>query len=169
MTSIDVGYAQVGYRAAAMLDRLMNGAEVPPEPELVAPAELIPRQTTDSFAADDPMVARAMRFIAENGHRPMQVNDVATAVATTRRTLERRFRESIGRSIAGEITRLRLERAKRRLVETDAPLKDIAKDAGFRVADHFYKVFARVEGMPPSRYREQHQRLFHKRIGNEGT
>lgn len=164
LTSIDLGFGQVGYRAAAMLDGLMSGGKAPTEPELVAPAELVPRQSTDVFAADDPLVARALRFIAENSHMRIQVKHVATAVATTRRTLERRFRASVGRAIADEITRLRLERAKRRMVETDAPLKDVAKDAGFRTADHFYKVFARVEGMPPTQYREAHQQVYPERI-----
>ena len=159
LTSIDLGYERIGYRAAAMLDLLMGGESPPKEPELVAPSELIPRQSTDSYSADDRLVARALRFIAENGHRRIQVKDVAEAVSATRRTLERRFRESVGRSIAGEITRLRLEHSKRRLVETDAPLKTVAKDSGFRTADHFYKVFARVEGIPPTQYREERQRV----------
>lgn len=160
LTSIDLGFGQVGYRAAAMLDRLMSGQSVPAEPELVAPAELVPRQSTDVYAASDPMVARALRFIAENCHQRIQVKHVAAAVATTRRTLERKFNETMGRSIAGEITRLRLQRAKRRMVETDASMKDVAIDAGFRTADHFGKVFSRVEGISPSEYREHHQKAF---------
>ncbi len=164
LTSIDMGYGQVGYRAAAMLDLLMAGHPPPLEPELVAPAELVPRQSTDVYAADDILVARALRFIAENSHKRIQVKDVAAAVATTRRTLERRFRASAGRAIADEITRLRLERAKRRMVETDAPMKDVASDAGFRSSDHFYKVFSRVEGMPPTQYREERQQAFPEKV-----
>jgi LacI family transcriptional regulator len=164
LTSIDLGFGQVGYRAAAMLDRLMSGGTPPVEPELVPPAELIPRQSTDVLAANDQLVARALRFISENSHRRIQVNHVAAAVAATRRTLERRFRESVGRSIAGEITRLSIQRAKRRMVETDASMKDVAMDAGFRSADHFYKVFARIEGMPPSQFREQRQKAFPEQV-----
>jgi LacI family transcriptional regulator len=164
LTSIDMGYGQVGYRAAAMLDRLMDGCEPPLVPELVAPAELVPRQSTDVYAADDLLVARALRFIAENSHKRIQVMDVASAVATTRRTLERRFRASAGRAIADEITRLRLERAKRRMVETDAPMKDVATDAGFRSSDHFYTVFVRVEGISPTQYREERQQAFPERV-----
>jgi LacI family transcriptional regulator len=159
-----MGYGQVGYRAAAMLDRLMSGGEPPSSPELVAPAELVPRSSTDVFASDDLLVARALRFISENSHQRIQVKDVATAVATTRRTLERRFSASAGRTIADEITRLRLERAKRRMVETDAPMKDVAIDAGFRNSDHFYKVFARIEGIPPTQYREERQQAFPKKV-----
>jgi LacI family transcriptional regulator len=164
LTSIDMGYGQVGYRAAAMLDRLMSGGEPPSSPELVAPAELVPRRSTDVYASDDLLVARALRYISENSHLRIQVKDVASAVATTRRTLERRFSASAGRTIADEITRLRLERAKRRMVETDAPMKDVAVDAGFRNSDHFYKVFARIEGIPPTQYREERQQAFPEKV-----
>ncbi len=160
LTSIDLGYGQIGYRAAAMLDLLMSGQRPAIEQELVAPAELVSRQSTDVYAANDPLVARALRFMAENSHRRIQVKHVASAVATTRRTLERKFTESIGRTIAAEITRLRIERAKRRMVETDAAMKDVALEAGFRTADHFGKVFTRVEGMTPSKFREAHQKAF---------
>ena len=83
-----------------------------------ASLELIPRQTTDSFAVDDPLVAKALRFISENCYRKIQVKHVANAVSQTRRTLERRVRASLGIGIAEEIKRLRLEHAKRRMVET---------------------------------------------------
>jgi LacI family transcriptional regulator len=164
LTSIDLGFGQVGYRAAALLGRLMAGERPAVITELVAPAELVPRQSTDACAAADPMVARALRFIAEHGHQRIQVKHVAAAVATTRRTLERRFRDSLGRSIASEITRMRVQRAKRRMVETDASMKDVALSAGFRGADHLGKVFTRVEGMPPSDYRELHQKIFAQHV-----
>ena len=160
LTSIDTGYSRIGYRAAALLDELMKGASAPKEPILVAPADLIPRQSTDVFATKDPMVSRALRFISEHSHERIEVKEVVAAVATNRRSLERRFRQSIGKSIADEITRLRLERAKRRIVQTDAPMKDIAIETGFRNADHLYKVFSRVEGITPSQFREERQKLF---------
>ena len=164
LTSIDMGYGKVGYHAAALLDHLMSGGAPPDNPELIAPAELVPRRSTDIYASEDVLVARALRYISENSHLRIRVNDVAAAVATTRRTLERRFNEYAGRTIADEITRLRLERAKRRMVETDAPMKDVAIDAGFRNADHFCKVFSRIEGIPPTQYREERQQAFPKRV-----
>lgn len=164
LTSIDMGYGRVGYQAAALLDHLLSGGKPPDAPELIAPAELIPRHSTDVYASEDPVVARALRYIGENSHRRIRVDHVAAAVATARRTLERRFCEFAGRTIADEITHQRLERAKRRMVETDAPMKDVAIDAGFRNADHFYKVFARAEGMPPSQYREERQQVFPQKV-----
>ena len=155
LTSIDLGFEQVGYRAASLLDRMMKGAKPPKIPELVPTIDLIPRQSTDSYAADDPIVSGALRFIAESAHQPIKVADVANETGINRRTLERRFNESVGRSIAGEITRLRLARAKRQLVESGSPLKTVARDSGFRNTDHFHKVFARAEGITPTQYRKE--------------
>jgi LacI family transcriptional regulator len=159
LTSIDMGHEQIGYKAARLLEQMMNGEEVTSEQILLPPSELIPRQSSDAFAAEDPLVAKAMRYIAENCDNPIKVDDVCKAIATSRRTLERKFRDSVDRSIAQEITRLRIESAKRRLIYSDAALKSIAMDSGFRNSDQFYKVFQRVEGMPPSKFRESYQKV----------
>ena len=155
LTSIDLDFELIGFRAAAKLDEMMNGKDAAKTVEYSPPKGLIPRQSTDVLAADDPVVAKALRFIAENGQNRIKVNDVASAVAITRRTLERKFRDSLGRTIAEEIARLRIERAKRLMVETKDSFKALAMDLGFRNADHFYKVFSRVEGITPSQYRNQ--------------
>jgi LacI family transcriptional regulator len=153
LTSIDLGFKLIGFRAAAKLEEMMNGKDSSKTVEYSPPKGLIPRQSTDVLAAEDPIVANALRFISENGQERIQVKDVVSAVSITRRTLERKFRESLDRSIADEIARLRIERAKRLLVETDDSFKALAVDLGFRNADHFYKVFFRVEGITPSKYR----------------
>jgi LacI family transcriptional regulator len=157
LTSIDHGYLEIGYRAATLLKQLMAGRRAPTEPQLVAPAELVPRQSTDSFGVEDQVVRKALRYIAESTHQPIRVSDVAKAVATTRRTLERRFRDTLNRTIADEIGRFRLERAKRFLVDSDAALKVVAQVAGFTDANHLYKAFVRLEGISPTAFRQQHQ------------
>jgi LacI family transcriptional regulator len=163
LTSVDMGHAQRGYRAARLLEKLMNGGDPPKRPVLVPPAELVVRQSTDSYAVNDQLVAKALLFMAENSHEVLKVKDVVVATMTTRRTLERRFRAILGKSVAEEMVRLRLSRAKRRLVETDAALKTVALDSGFLTANHFSKVFSRVEGMTPTQYRQERQNLFMQR------
>ncbi len=101
------------------------------------------------------MVARALRFIAEHGHEPITVDDVVAATPTSRRSLERRFQKAMRRTISEEITRLRLERAKRRLAESDDALKNVAADSGFSSLNHFYRAFVRLEGISPKEYRKQ--------------
>jgi len=155
LTSIDLGHFQKGYRAAELLDRLMDGEAAPAGPELLPPAELVLRQSTDAFAVNDPLVARAWRFLAENSHRKLPVAEVAAEVAVSRRTLEQRFRAATGRSIGEEMIRLRVNRAMRRLVESDEPIKLVAAATGFASANYFSKVFAGVVGVSPTRFRDE--------------
>jgi LacI family transcriptional regulator len=156
LTSIDMGHERRGYQAAALLDRLMKGGKAPDSPLRVAPARLVLRESSDVFAASDPLVARALRYIVAHGERMVEVPEVAKAVGVSRRTLERKFQESVGHSIATEMVRLRLNRAKRRLVMGDVLLKTVAEESGFRTASHFSRVFTRVLGITPSAYQAEH-------------
>lgn len=157
LTAIDLGYRQVGYEAAAMLDDLLADLEKANQREReirqIEPHALHPRRSTDASNVKDPLVATAMRFILEHTHEPIKVRDVAGSVATTRRTLERRFREVLNRTVMQEITRCRLERLKRRLAESDMPIKILAQDSGFNSTRVLYETFVREEGISPSAYR----------------
>ena len=154
LTSIDMGFEEIGYRAAGLLDRLMKGKRPPANPELVKPQKLVPRQSTDSFAAEDPLISNALRFIAENSYRPLTVKDVALAVGLNRRSLERRFNQFSPEGIAKQIARMRIERAKRLIIETRSSLKSIAIECGFRNSDHLSKAFLRIEKLTPSKFRK---------------
>ncbi len=158
LTSVDVGYQKVGYVAAEVLEGLMDGAAAPQEFIAIEPVGLFARQSTDVLAVDDPLVAAAMRYMSENGHQQIHVDDVARRVAASRRSLERRFRKSLGRSIAQELNRLRFERLKRLLLDTDTPIKVLAATSGFIDAKQLSKAFRRVEGITPAEYRRHHRR-----------
>lgn len=155
LTSIDVGYEQVGFEAARVLDLMIDG-EQPPETFIkVPPKALVPRGSTDVFMVADPLVSQAMRFMAERGHTGIGVDEVAGAVFTARRTLERRFQAALGRPIGEELTRLKLERVKRNLVETDESIGRVAVKCGFLDGKQMGKTFTRVVGMTPREYRRQ--------------
>ena len=155
LTSVDLGYRQVGYEAATFLDELLSEKYGVREREIriVEPRALHPRRSTDATTVKDPLVASAMRFILEHTHDPIKVSDVARNAATTRRTLERRFREVLDRTVGQEITRCRIERLKRRLAESNTPIKILAIDSGFNSVRVLYETFVREEGMSPSAYR----------------
>lgn len=155
LTAVDLGYWRVGYEAAAFLDRLLGGGGRAREREIrhVEPHALYPRASTDAAAVKDSLVAAAMRFILDHSHEPIQVGDVARQTAATRRTLERRFRGVLDRTVMQEITRCRLDRLKRRLAESDTPIKILAMESGFNSPRVLYETFVREEGMSPSAYR----------------
>lgn len=153
LTGIDLAHERAGYEAARLLDRLMKGRPAPAAPIRVPPAGIVARQSTDFFASEDALVVAAMRFIAGRLEDAIGVNDVASGVHAARRTLERRFQASAGRSIAAEIRRLRLQRAQRLLLDTDLPIKQVARAAGFDSNQGMYQVFMRVLNIAPSAFR----------------
>ena len=155
LSSFDLGYERIGYEAAALLDRLMDGKPAPQAPIRLEPKELVLRRSTDIYVVNNPLVAAALRFIAEHSHEGIRVEDVAAHARATVRSLERHFREALGRTMMDEIARLRLERAKRLLVESDEPIKHVANNCGFGTLRHFHWAFLQAEGMTPGEYRRQ--------------
>jgi len=153
LTSIDVGYERVGFEAARLLDLMMDGEKPLTRCITVPPKELVPRGSTDVYMVSDPLVSQALRFMAEHGHEGIQVPEVAKAVVTARRTLERRFQAALGRPIAEELTRLKVERVKRQLVETDETVGAIARQCGFTDGKQMGKTFTRIVGVPPREFR----------------
>lgn len=157
LTSVEIGYERIGYEAARLLDRLMDG-EMPPEhPILIPPTGIVVRESTDFVAVDDASIAAALRFIAANSHRDIRQDDVSGAVHMETRTLQRRFQKYLHRPIAAEIRRVRIERAKRELAQTDRSLKQIARDVGFGTPMRMYEVFRRELGITPSQHRRERQ------------
>ena len=163
LSSIDFGFDRIGHRAAELLDSLMDGAAAPKEIIRLPPVELLARQSSDAFAVENPVVSKALRYIAENAHLAVDVDNVASNVNTTRRTLSRLFAKFLGKSVYETITHLRLERVKRQLCESGSALKTIAAECGFSDAIHLCKVFQRIEGISPGEYRKTRSRR--RRVG----
>jgi LacI family transcriptional regulator len=105
------------------------------------------------------VVARARRYIWDNSHLPIGVDDVAHSAGMSRRSLERRFRRVLDRSVNDKIIESRIERAKRILRDTDDPIKLVAVDAGFSNSESMARVFSTRVGISPSRYRASRQDL----------
>lgn len=153
ISSIDYGFDRVGYRAARCLDDLMNDKTAPSLPVVLPPKELIPRDSTDVFASDDELVARALRFISDNCHKPINVSDVVAKLKVCGRTLARRFKKARGCRPIDELIRMRITRAKRLLQEGDASIKQVAEQCGFSSGSQFILAFRRVEEMTPGEFR----------------
>jgi LacI family transcriptional regulator len=157
LTSIEASYEEVGYQAARLLDEWMRGAR--PQSCSIAPRRVIARQSTDFMAVADPLVSASLQYLAAHVHKPIRVADIARAVHTSRRTLERRFQAALGRTIASEIRRLRIERAKRYLLDTSQPIKSIARLTGFSSKERLYEAFrAAGEKTPTAAARKLRQR-----------
>ncbi len=91
--------------------------------------------------------------------RALSLDEVARSVATSRRHLQRVFREVHGESFRTSLTDIRLERAAEMLAEPGAPrIREIARAVGYHEPAQFAKAFRRRYGVVPSEFREQARR-----------
>lgn len=155
LSSVAMNTQQGGYRTAALLDSLMRRKVRKPRRLVVEAMHVVTRRSTDIVAIEDPCVAAALNYIHRQAGRPLQIDDVVKHVAVSRRALEIRFRETIGRTILSEIQRIRLQRAKRLLTETDLPLSVVAESAGFGTPSYMVQVFRQRMGVTPAKFRLQ--------------
>jgi LacI family transcriptional regulator len=153
LSSIRVPSERIGYDASAQLDRLLRGAEPPPDPVRLAPLGVTTRRSSDILATTDPDVRAALAFIRSRPHVPIDVSDVVREATVCRRVLERRFRQEIGRSLGAEIRRTRLERAKQLLTDTHYSVEDIAHLSGCHTVKQLWLLFRRHLGQTPREYR----------------
>jgi AraC-like DNA-binding protein len=131
----------------------MHGGKVPTKPILIPPGRVISRQSSNVIAFADPEVAAAMRYIRDHAYEPINVKNLLQEIPLSRRTLERRFVALLGRTPRAEIARLRLERAKSLLEETDLPIPAVAEKSGFIDRVVFSIFFRRQIGLSPMQYR----------------
>jgi LacI family transcriptional regulator len=157
LSSIDVSPRRIGFEAAALLERLMDGQKPPTERIEVEPGGVITRQSSDVLAVEDRDVARAVRFIREKACEGVGVDDVLREQPVARSTLQRKMKKVLGRTLIEEILRVRLERAMVLLAETDDPLDVIAAKTGFASGKYFGEVFHRETGSRPGAYRARHR------------
>lgn len=63
------------------------------------------------------------------------------------------FRKFFGCSVGEYVRRRRLQRAREKLTDSDAPLAQIALEVGFADQSHFVRTFKRFTGLTPGQYR----------------
>lgn len=155
LTSVSFDAERVGFEAAKLLDRLIEGGLPPKGPMLVPPRGVIRRKSTDALAVSDPVVAAALSTIRRRACEGLSVSELVDDVPVSRRSLELRFQETIGRSPKQEIQRTRIRFACELLQETDLPVISISRLSGFTQPSRFGVVFKQFTGRTPSEYRDK--------------
>lgn len=158
LSSIVLNGRQTGYDAASLLNDMLNGRGVPRGLRSVPPLGVVPRRSTESAALENELIGAAMRFIREHVHERITVDDVAQAVNTSRRTLERHCRRALDGTVSEQIQRTRISLVQQLLISTDHPLRAIALRTGFDHPEYLSVAFKRLTGITPSAYRRQWDR-----------
>ncbi len=148
---------QIGYQAASMLDRLIDGESVDPAIKRLQPLGVTARQSTDLIAVEDEDVALALRLIRDSPDSSITVKDVLEFVPISRKSLELKFKRALGCTPGEEIRRRRLEHAKALLIDSDLQISDICYRSGFNSRQVFSTAFRKATGKSPRQWREHHR------------
>ena len=103
-----------------------------------------------SIESDDPRLQAVLIVMERNIENMISIQGLASSVGLSRRQLERLFMEKANSSPALVYRRMRLERARHLLLQTKAPLIDIALEVGFENASHFARLFRKAYGQSPT-------------------
>ncbi|MFA6287345.1 MAG: substrate-binding domain-containing protein [Opitutaceae bacterium] len=155
LSSVRLPARQIGYEAAALLDRMITQGVRRAEGRRLPVSEIAERKSTDVIYIEDGAVAKAAKFIREHAEGNPYVGDVVKAAGVSRSALQARFRAAMGRTILDEIQRVRVSRAQALLANTDLKLAMVAERCGFPNSQRFSVLFRQVAGLSPSEYRRQ--------------
>lgn len=104
---------------------------------------------------EDAVVGRVQVWIADNYHLSNPVAAMVAESGLPERTFIRRFRAATGYTPLEYVQTMRLEEAKHLLETTDTPVELIAVDVGYEDSNFFRRLFKRVVGITPARYRQR--------------
>lgn len=158
LSSVDVGVERAGYEAAALLDRLMKGGRRgrrAADHIMLAPYGVVVRRSTELLQIDDPAIKSMIRTIRERACAGIRVEKVLEHAELSPSTLKRRFEKLLGRTPKEEITRIRMEHARRLLAETELSIADVAQRCGYSELKHFSRAFHAEAGISPSNHRRR--------------
>ena len=155
LSSVALNLEGIGLRGAELLDGLLDGSDFEGRVIRVPPLGVVSRQSTDVVATDDEVVLQAVRIMKEKLGDGIDVSDVISMLPVSRKTFEVRFKSALNRTPLAELNRLRIDRARQLLRETDWPVKAIAGECGYRYLEGFHAAFRRIDGRTPGEFRRQ--------------
>ena len=105
------------------------------------------------------VIQKALGYMQVNCERNLTLGEVADYVGYSHSYFSKVFKEELGHSFRTCLNQLRVEKSKVLLLASDAAMSEIYTACGFEDQSYFCKVFKRMVGVTPDRYRKQGRRI----------
>ncbi len=99
---------------------------------------------------------RILAFIEQNYNKDISLVDAAGVVGFNPSYVSRLIKSFTGKSFTDYVTERRIREAERLLLDTDLKLDDISREIGYNNTYYFIKVFRKIFGTTPNKYRNAH-------------
>lgn len=154
LSSVSIPWGALGERLGREMDALLKNSKVRPRSVRIPPTGVSLRHSANHLAVEDPILRRAMSYLNERMQEAISVGLMCYDLKIARRTLERRFKEYFKTTPWEMLCRMRVNRARQMLAETNYSIALVAELCGFNDAERMSVVFNRVLGSSPSVYRK---------------
>lgn len=101
------------------------------------------------------IIRKAMSYMRLNCARNLTLGEVADHVGYSHTHFSKMFKEETGCSFRTSLNQIRVEKSKVLLLAGSAPMSEIYSACGFEDQSYFCKVFKKMVGVTPDRYRKQ--------------
>jgi LacI family transcriptional regulator len=155
LSTVQTANDQIGYEAMSLLHQMIDGGEMPAQPLLIKPLDVLERTSTLASFGKLGSVNLALAYIRQHACEGLNVNELVNVLSISRSTLEARFADVVGHPPGQEIHRVRLTRAQNLLQQTDLSIGQVATLSGFSDLPSFTKFIRRKLDMSPSNFRQQ--------------
>ena len=118
-----------------------------------------PQALSDDAAAEQIESAglhKVIEFIQQNYATPIVLDDLAKIVNVSKSTLIQTFKTALHTTPLQYINRIRLEKSKDLLLNTDSSISEISEMVGFQSIHYFSRYFKSREQIGPAEYRQRY-------------
>lgn len=136
----EINSCQTLYQINEWLSDLMNGRQRAKHP----------------LTGSDKIVSHIVEIVNSDLTRHYSLEEMANIVGYSPPYLSQVFKKAVGQTFTNYLMNLRIHRAKHLLLTTDLKTFEISDQVGLENYRHFNKIFKRIVGMNPTKYRSQH-------------
>lgn len=108
-------------------------------------------------SAHQQAMAEAVRHLLASFREPIRLEELLEITAMSKPTFSRQFKKHSGKTFSDFVTHLRLQAARRELIESDRSILEIAFACGFPQVSFFNRIFRRILRCTPTQYRTRKQ------------
>jgi two-component system, response regulator YesN len=96
------------------------------------------------------------KYLQKNFDRDVKLQEISDHFYISREYISRKFKQEFNKNISDYIVRIRMDKAKSLLKNSQLKIYEIANMIGYQDDKYFRKVFKKVEGITPNEYRAEY-------------
>jgi len=116
--------------------------------------EACTNMSTKKEEHENQLIIRAQNYIQENFQKDLSLDEVSRQLDLSPYYFSKLFKEETGSNFVEYVTNLRIERAKKLLLEEGHSMKEICVEVGYSDPNYFSRIFKKNTGVTPTEYRE---------------